>query len=157
LKAAAEDNDYVVRDVAFQVLPKFLAPDAAEHAAPALLRMAATNIQWRQKAGRVLSRLNSKAAGQALPVLLRSAAEDLDPEVRWAALHYLPKQLSPEAVALLVASGTTNWKPLLRWWLRWRHVRSPLTADKLMREEGLRPGPELGERLRQLRFTALDR
>ncbi|UPH89185.1 CCA tRNA nucleotidyltransferase [Synechococcus sp. NB0720_010] len=65
--------------------------------------------------------------------------------------------LSPEAVALLVASGTTNWKPLLRWWLRWRHVRSPLTANKLMREEGLRPGPELGERLRQLRFTALDR
>ncbi|MFZ9173476.1 CCA tRNA nucleotidyltransferase [Vulcanococcus sp.] len=65
--------------------------------------------------------------------------------------------LSPEAVALLVARGTANGKPLLRWWLRWRHVRSPLTAAELMREEGLRPGPGLGERLRQLRFTALDR
>ena len=65
--------------------------------------------------------------------------------------------LSPEAVALLVARGTTDGKPLLRWWLRWRHVRSPLTAAELMRQEGLRPGPELGERLRQLRFAALDR
>lgn len=64
--------------------------------------------------------------------------------------------LSPEAVALLVACGTPDGKPLLRWWLRWRHVRSPLTAAELMSEEGLRPGPELGERLRQLRFTALD-
>jgi poly(A) polymerase len=64
--------------------------------------------------------------------------------------------LSPEAVALLVACGTPDGKPLLRWWLRWRHVRSPLTAAELMSKEGLRPGPELGERLRQLRFTALD-
>ncbi|CAK0893606.1 unnamed protein product [Prorocentrum cordatum] len=99
LKAAAEGNDYAMRDVAFQVLPKLLAPDAAEHAAPALLRMAAKDNQRWQEAGSVLSRLNSKAADRTLPVLLRSAAEDLDPWVRWAALHFLPKQLSPEAAA----------------------------------------------------------
>ena len=65
--------------------------------------------------------------------------------------------LSPEAVALLIARGTIAWKPLLRWWLRWRYVRSPLSAAELISQEGLRPGPELGERLRQLRFAALDR
>ena len=64
--------------------------------------------------------------------------------------------LSAEAVGLFIARGSTNWKPLLRWWLRWRHVRSPIKAADLISQEGLRPGPALGKRLRQLRFAALD-
>ena len=64
--------------------------------------------------------------------------------------------LSAEAVGLFIARGRTNWKPLLRWWLRWRHVRSPIKAADLIIQEGLRPGPALGKRLRQLRFAALD-
>ena len=64
--------------------------------------------------------------------------------------------VSPEAVALLVTRHCQHWRVLLRWWLRWRHVRSPLGAAELMRQEGLRPGPELGDRLRQLRFAVLD-
>jgi len=44
---------------------------------------------------------------------------------------------------------------LLRWWLRWRHLKAPCSAGELMAAEGLRPGPALGERLRQLRAERL--
>jgi len=64
--------------------------------------------------------------------------------------------LSPEAVGLFIARGSIKWKPLLRWWMHWRHARSPIKAAELISQEGLRPGPALGERLRQLRFAALD-
>jgi poly(A) polymerase len=47
-------------------------------------------------------------------------------------------------------------RPLLRWWLRWRHLRSPIAAEQLI-AEGVRPGPALGARLRQLRAERLDR
>ena len=64
--------------------------------------------------------------------------------------------LSPEAVALAISFGGRHWQPLLRWWGRWRHVRSPIPAQALMDVEGLRPGPALGQRLKALRFAALD-
>jgi poly(A) polymerase len=70
--------------------------------------------------------------------------------------------LSPEAVSLELATGGVGLqqlplprRPLLRWWLRWRHLKAPLSAAELMAAEGLRPGPSLGERLRQLRAERL--
>jgi poly(A) polymerase len=62
---------------------------------------------------------------------------------------------SPDAVALALACGEGPRRPLLRWWLRWRHLRGERSAADLMGSEGLRPGPELGERLRQLRAQRL--
>jgi poly(A) polymerase len=62
---------------------------------------------------------------------------------------------SADAVALALASGLGPRRPLLRWWLRWRHLRGERSAADLMGSEGLRPGPELGERLRQLRAERL--
>ena len=62
---------------------------------------------------------------------------------------------SPDAVALALACGDGPRRPLLRWWLRWRHLRGERSAADLMGSEGLRPGPELGERLRQLRAQRL--
>jgi len=73
----------------------------------------------------------------------------------WCALLEEPG-LSAEAVALAVATGQQPRGPLLRWWLRWRHVSAPLSAAELMAREGLRPGPALGARLRQLRAERLD-
>ncbi len=46
-------------------------------------------------------------------------------------------------------------RPLLRWWLRWRHLKASVTAVELMTAEGLKPGPLVGERLRQLRAIRL--
>ena len=60
-----------------------------------------------------------------------------------------------EAVALALCSGLAPRRPLLRWWLRWRHIQSPQTAAALM-AEGLKPGPELGVSLRRLRLEAID-
>ena len=62
---------------------------------------------------------------------------------------------SPEAVALLVAQQPPQWRPLLRWWGRWRHVGSPITARELM-AAGWKPGPALGEELRRRRHALLD-
>ena len=64
--------------------------------------------------------------------------------------------LTPAAVALALAAGTGPRRPLLRWWLRWRHLRGDLTAADLL-AAGIAPGPELGERLRHSRAERLDR
>jgi poly(A) polymerase len=64
--------------------------------------------------------------------------------------------LSAEAVALALAAGIGPRRPLLRWWLRWRHLQAPCTAAELIQRENLRPGPALGERLRQLRAERLE-
>lgn len=64
--------------------------------------------------------------------------------------------LSPEAIALALAVGLGPRRPLLRWWAHWRYMSAPLTAAELMAQEGLQPGPLLGERLRQLRAERLD-
>ena len=62
---------------------------------------------------------------------------------------------SAEVVALEVALMGPCWRPLLRWWGRWRHVQSPQTARDLI-ATGLKPGPQLGETLRQLRLQRLE-
>ena len=63
---------------------------------------------------------------------------------------------SPELVALAVALRPPQWKSLLRWWGRWRHVKSTRTAQELL-ADGWRPGAALGEELRRLRRLALER
>jgi poly(A) polymerase len=68
--------------------------------------------------------------------------------------------VAPDAVAyavcLLAADSATSgvWKPLLRWWGRWRHVQSPVTARELL-AQGWSAGPELGAELRRLRRQRL--
>ena len=66
----------------------------------------------------------------------------------------------PEAVAHAVcvlpqpAADAGFWKPLLRWWGRWRHLQADVTAKDLM-AGGWKPGPALGEELRRLRWQRL--
>ena len=57
-------------------------------------------------------------------------------------------------VALALACGDQPRRPLLHWWLRWRHVQAPVTARELL-AQGMWPGPALGERLRHLRAQRL--
>ena len=63
---------------------------------------------------------------------------------------------SPELVALAVALQPPQWKSLLRWWGRWRHIKSTRTAQELL-AEGWVPGAALGVELRRLRRRALER
>mgnify|MGYP006277553573 FL=1 len=77
------------------------------------------------------------------------------PASRWC--HWLEAAGDgPDAVVLAIVMGLQPRRPLLRWLLRWRQVRSPISAGELMQREGLRPGPALGNRLRQLRAEQLD-
>ena len=70
--------------------------------------------------------------------------------------------LTPEAVAHAVcvlaqqAADGAAWKPLLRWWGRWRHLQAAVTAKDLM-ARGWKPGPALGEELRRLRWQRLEK
>ena len=73
---------------------------------------------------------------------------------RWSeALEARP--WSAEVVALEVALMSPCWRPLLRWWGRWRHVQPAQTARELI-AAGLQPGPQLGEALRRSRLQRLE-
>jgi poly(A) polymerase len=96
-----------------------------------------------------------KLLAQFLELRQRLSEATPDSPSAWCALLEAPG-LSPEAVALALASGIGPRRPLLYWWVRWRHVPAPLSAAELMAQEGLKPGPGLGERLRQLRAERLD-
>ena len=61
----------------------------------------------------------------------------------------------PEAVALAVTLRPQQWKPLLRWWGRWRRIQAPQTARDLV-AAGWQPGPAIGEELRRQRSAAQD-
>ena len=61
----------------------------------------------------------------------------------------------PEAVALAVTLRPRQWKPLLRWWGRWRKIQAPQTARDLI-AAGWQPGPAIGEELRRQRSAAQD-
>ncbi|MEX1316497.1 MAG: CCA tRNA nucleotidyltransferase [Synechococcaceae cyanobacterium] len=71
----------------------------------------------------------------------------------WCALLEGPGY-GPEAAALALVSGDGPRRPLLRWFLRWRWLRSPVRAEELI-ERGLRPGPALGAELGRLRADRL--
>lgn len=94
---------------------------------------------------------------EALPLLRaglpRSGPAALATPWDWTAWLEQPG-LPPEAIALALAAGIGSRRPLLRWWLRWRHLPAPQTARQLL-QAGITPGPALGERLRELRAERL--
>ena len=81
------------------------------------------------------------------------------PWLEWSALDWTQRieagRWSVEAVALVVVENPACRRPLLRWWGRWRHVVSPISARELI-AQGLRPGPQLGEALREARAQVLE-
>ena len=69
--------------------------------------------------------------------------------------EWIERQPDPEHVApMALACGDPLRRPLLRWWLRWRHVQAGTTARELL-ASGMRPGPAVGARLRELRAERL--
>ena len=88
--------------------------------------------------------------------LVSADAPDLHaaPDVWTAALE--TQGWMPETVAFMVCSQPPQWKPLLRWWGRWRHLKSPRSARDLI-ADGWSSGPALGNELQRLRLEALKR
>ena len=89
--------------------------------------------------------LGSKGPGA--PPLLDAAA--------WTLWLETPGLSSDAAALELACAGGLPRRPVLRWWLRWRHLKAPTSAAELMAAEGLRPGRALGQRLRALRLERL--
>ena len=58
-------------------------------------------------------------------------------------------------VALAAVEAPPCWRPLLRWWGRWRHATASVSAKDLI-AQGLQPGPLLGEALRRSRDQVLE-
>ncbi len=94
----------------------------------------------------------------SIPFPSGSLPTDLqEPETPWHWCERLESPgLSPPAVALALACGLGPRRPLLRWLLRWRQLGPECSARDLM-AAGLRPGPELGARLRRSRRERLER
>ena len=88
--------------------------------------------------------------------LLSADAPDIHaaPEIWTVALE--SQGWMPETVAFMVCLQPQQWKPLLRWWGRWRHQKSPRSARDLI-AEGWSSGPGLGEELQRLRLETLKR
>ena len=88
--------------------------------------------------------------------LLSADAPDIHaaPDIWTAALE--TQGWMPETVAFMVCLQPQQWKPLLRWWGRWRHLKSPRSARDLI-AEGWSSGPGLGEELQRLRLETLKR
>ena len=61
-----------------------------------------------------------------------------------------------EAVCLTFACQDKPSRPIWQWITKWRFVASPKSAIQIMTDEGIPPGPLLGERLRELRANELD-
>lgn len=93
------------------------------------------------------------ADGLALEARL-AAAPPPRTAASWTAL--LEGASRADSVALLLAGDRGPRRPLLRWWLRWRHLGPECTAAELM-AAGVPRGPMLGERLRQGRAARLER
>ena len=111
----------------------------------------AARLQLPQQQQRWLEQLQDLSAW-----LQANACEDIS--AGWTAAEWcdaLEQQAwGAEAVALLVTQNPPQRRPLLRWWARWRHCTSPLTAKDLL-AQGWQPGPGLGVELQRLRRQRL--
>jgi poly(A) polymerase len=93
--------------------------------------------------------------------LMRAQLAALEPDQRlgWGAAEWtdwLERSSDPAAVVpLALVCGDQPRRPLLRWWLLWRHVQPAQSARDLL-AEGVPPGPALGARLRELRAQRLN-
>ena len=125
------------------LMPAFLLGAADPLAVAQRLQIPGKQQQWLQQCGALRDWLvETPPALEATPSIWSTALEQ--------------QGCSPEAVALAVTLRPPQWKPLLRWWGRWRQIQAPQTARDLI-AEGWQPGPTIGEELRRQRSAAQDR
>ena len=125
------------------LMPAFLLGAADPFAVAQRLQIPGKHQQWLQQCGALRDWLvETPPALEASPSIWSTALER--------------QGCSPEAVALAVTLRPPQWKPLLRWWGRWRRIQAPQTARDLI-TEGWQTGPAIGEELRRQRSAAQDR
>tara|TARA_B100000073_G_scaffold307854_1_gene278490 strand:+ start:1197 stop:2459 length:1263 start_codon:yes stop_codon:yes gene_type:complete len=109
------------------------------------LQLPSQQIRWLGQAQEVLSWLGSDEIRASLPAWTPADWTEALERRGWSA----------EGVALALVESEQHWRPLLRWWGRWRHLTSPKSANTLI-AEGWTPGPELGAELKRCRRQRLE-
>ena len=131
------------RRLGLPLMPAFLLGAADPVAVAQRLQIPGKQQQWLQQCGALRDWLKTNPPSlEATPSIWSTALEQ--------------QGFSPEAVALAVTLRPQQWKPLLRWWGRWRGIQAPQTARDLI-AAGWQPGPAIGEELRRQRSAAQDR
>ena len=131
------------RSLGLPLLPALLAAATDPAASARRLQIPGQQLLWLEQLAELRHWLQQN----------NSPALEAQPSVWTAAIE--AQGWRPEAVALAVCAGVPSWRPLLRWWGRWRHTAAPLQARDLI-AAGWRPGPGLGAELQRLRFQRLD-
>ena len=131
------------RRLGLPLMPAFLAGAADPVALAQRLQIPGKQQQWLKQCGALCDWLMDNPPDlQASPSIWSTALEQ--------------KGWQPEAVALAITLRPKQWRPLLRWWGRWRRIQAPQTARDLI-AAGWQPGPAIGEELRRQRSAAQDR
>ena len=131
------------RRLGLPLMPAFLLGAADPVAVAQRLQIPGKQQQWLQQCGALRDWLKTNPPSlEATPSIWSTALEQ--------------QGFSPEAVALAVTLRPKQWRPLLRWWGRWRRIQAPQTARDLI-AAGWQPGPAIGEELRRQRSAAQDR
>ena len=131
------------RRLGLPLMPALLAGAADPVALAERLQIPGKHQQWLKQCGALCDWLmDNPPVLQASPSIWSTALEQ--------------KGWQPEAVALAVTLRPKQWRPLLRWWGRWRSIQAPQTARDLI-AAGWQPGPAIGEELRRQRSAAQDR
>ncbi len=89
-----------------------------------------------------------------LKVELNQETKDFKP-IDWCKILEKPFW-NKDAIALAICVGIPSWRYLLKWYLNWRHIKSPISAKDLL-QKGWEQGPDLGEKLTQLRYSEIKR
>ena len=119
------------RRLGLPLMPAFLLGAADPVAVAQRLQIPGKQQQWLQQCGALRDWLKTNPPSlEATPSIWSTALEQ--------------QGFSPEAVALAVTLRPQQWKPLLRWWGRWRRIQAPQTARDLI-AAGWQPGPAIGE------------
>ena len=130
------------RRLGLPLMPAFLLGAVDPVAVARRLQIPGKQQQWLQQCGAIRDWLSKTPPPfEASPSIWSIALEK--------------KGWQPEAVALVVTLRPQQWKPLLRWWGRWRRIQAPQTARDLI-AAGWQPGPAIGEELRRQRRAAQD-
>ena len=125
------------------LMPAFLLGAADPVAVAKRLQIPGKHQQWLEQCGELRDWLvDTSPPLKATPSIWSTAIEQ--------------KGWSPEVVALALTLKPRQWKPLLRWWGRWRRIQAPQTAHDLI-AIGWQPGPAIGEELRRQRSEEQDR
>ena len=131
------------RRLGLPLMPTLLLGAADPVAVAQRLQIPGKQQQWLKQCGALCDWLmDNPPVLQASPSIWSTALEQ--------------KGWQPEAVALAVTLRPKQWRPLLRWWGRWRGIQAPQTARDLI-AAGWQPGPAIGEELRRQRSAAQDR